>query len=90
MKNNYHRNRLSTDSMIWLLRSLPVLPALLFLTLAGPTTKSVCAREQPNIVILFADDMGFSDIGCFGAHQPGGKMTKPHLTVTGLILFAII
>jgi arylsulfatase A len=66
MKNNYHRNRLSTDSMIWLLRSLPVLPALLFLTLAGPTTKSVCAREQPNIVILFADDMGYGDLACYG------------------------
>ncbi|MEM9479071.1 MAG: arylsulfatase [Verrucomicrobiota bacterium] len=25
------------------------------------------ADDRPNIVILFADDMGFSDIGCFGS-----------------------
>ncbi|MEM1293848.1 MAG: arylsulfatase [Verrucomicrobiota bacterium] len=25
------------------------------------------AAERPNIVVLFADDMGFSDIGCFGS-----------------------
>ncbi len=27
----------------------------------------VGAAERPNIVVLFADDMGFSDIGCFGS-----------------------
>ncbi|MCO8124332.1 arylsulfatase [Stieleria sp. TO1_6] len=25
------------------------------------------AAERPNIVVLFADDMGFSDVGCFGS-----------------------
>ncbi len=25
------------------------------------------SAERPNIVVLFADDMGFSDIGCFGS-----------------------
>lgn len=25
------------------------------------------AAERPNIVVLFADDMGYSDIGCFGS-----------------------
>ena len=28
----------------------------------------LCANtERPNIVVIFADDMGFSDIGCFGS-----------------------
>jgi arylsulfatase len=26
--------------------------------------------RQPNILILFADDMGFSDLGCFGSEIP--------------------
>ncbi|MDP7010317.1 MAG: hypothetical protein QF685_02975 [Verrucomicrobiota bacterium] len=25
------------------------------------------AAKQPNIVIIMADDMGFSDIGCYGS-----------------------
>lgn len=28
---------------------------------------SVRADERPNIVVLFADDMGYSDVGCFGS-----------------------
>lgn len=28
---------------------------------------AAAAAERPNIVVLFADDMGFSDIGCFGS-----------------------
>ncbi|MGK0197596.1 MAG: arylsulfatase A-like enzyme, partial [Yoonia sp.] len=41
-------------------RSLPFL-LLLCLNLG------VVAAKRPNIVVLFADDMGFSDIGCFGS-----------------------
>jgi len=31
------------------------------------TTAVIHAEKQPNIVLIMADDMGFSDIGCFGA-----------------------
>ena len=24
------------------------------------------AQEKPNIIIILADDLGFSDLGCFG------------------------
>ena len=40
------------------------------------------AEERPNIVVLFADDMGFSDVGCFGS-----EIQTPHidrLAATGL------
>lgn len=38
------------------------------------TVASLQERQKPNIIILFADDMGFSDIGCFG-----GEIDTPNL-----------
>lgn len=32
------------------------------------------AGERPNIVLILADDLGFSDLGCFG-----GEITTPNL-----------
>lgn len=32
------------------------------------------AAEKPNIVLILADDLGFSDLGCYG-----GEMETPHL-----------
>jgi len=38
------------------------------------TSVADAASEEPNIVIIMADDMGFSDIGCYG-----GEIKTPHL-----------
>src|SRR5690349_6023107 len=44
-----------------MLRSLLSLFALLALALPG-----LAADRPPNVVILFADDMGYGDAGCYG------------------------
>ncbi len=41
-------------------------------TLAGPRAGAAPAR--PNIVVILADDMGFSDIGCFGSEIPTPRL----------------
>ncbi len=40
------------------------------------------AEDRPNIVVLFADDMGFSDIGCFGSEIQTPQLDK--LAANGL------
>ena len=39
-----------------------------FLSLTGGLIlgQFIFAQERPNIIIILADDLGFSDIGCFG------------------------
>src|SRR5688500_1893256 len=48
-----------------------------FLALTLPAIASAvpaAADERPNIVVVLVDDMGYSDIGCFGSEIP-----TPHL-----------
>jgi arylsulfatase len=42
--------------------------------LCAMATADATASSRPNIVVLFADDMGFSDIGCFGS-----EIETPHI-----------
>ena len=51
---------------------IAIFPALLWL---GVSTAGEAAERTPNVVILFADDQGYADLGCFGAQ---GFQT-PHL-----------
>ncbi len=46
---------------------------MLALLLAGPFSFAAAA-ERPNILIVLTDDMGFSDLGCFG-----GEIETPNL-----------
>ena len=39
----------------------------LLLPSALPAKRAFGDADRPNIVVLFADDMGFSDVGCFGS-----------------------
>jgi Sulfatase len=49
----------------------PWLFLLAWTRLAGST---VGAADRPNILVILADDLGYSDIGCFG-----GEIRTPHL-----------
>ncbi|MFM1769158.1 MAG: hypothetical protein RJA22_1687 [Verrucomicrobiota bacterium] len=55
----------------------PSLPALLALTLASLTTatSAVGAAGKPNVIYIMADDVGYGDLGCYGARE----VKTPHL-----------
>ncbi len=46
------------------------------LTLAGCQTTQNQIPEKPNIIIILADDMGYSDIGCYGGEIPTPNINR--------------
>ena len=50
-----------------------LLPFALLLALGSPVT-SVTAVERPNILLIVADDLGFSDAGAYG-----GEISTPNI-----------
>src|SRR5205823_2748093 len=64
-------SQLSTGRMPVLQLSHHVLVALAVL-LNLVMSNSAFAQPRPNIIIILADDLGFSDIGCYGGeiHTP--------------------
>ncbi len=42
----------------------------------APAILTGAARRQPNVVIVMADDMGFSDIGCYGSEIPTPNLDR--------------
>lgn len=53
-------------------RFKPLLWLLLLVLLSACSVKKT--KERPNIILIMADDMGYSDIGCFG-----GEIETPNL-----------
>lgn len=56
------------------MKKLPLLTAAGLLAACNPTPDEKNEKEQktdkPNIIIVMCDDMGFSDIGCYGSEIP--------------------
>ncbi|MEO0477177.1 MAG: arylsulfatase [Planctomycetota bacterium] len=46
---------------------MPALRTLLFSLIACATFHSFAEDQRPNVLVIMADDLGFADLGCFGA-----------------------
>jgi len=57
------------------MKGLLVLVPSLALLLIGPAC-SPSPKGKPNIVIIFADDLGYGDIGCY---NPESRIPTPHI-----------
>src|SRR5215472_7377211 len=41
-----------------------------------PCLVAAAATPRPNIIVILVDDMGFSDIGCYGSEIPTPNLDK--------------
>lgn len=62
------------------IKTYPLLSALglaILLAACGPReeTPSDQQKEQPNVILIYADDLGYGDLGCYGA----GHLTTHHI-----------
>src|SRR5690606_6715191 len=55
-------------------RRPPQQPMKALVPLLAALATAAIAAEKPNIVLILADDMGFSDLGCYG-----GEIATPNL-----------
>ena len=69
-----HRHQKSKSQNINLMRFSIFSFILLFMAFASCKTPQTDSDKRPNIILIMGDDIGFSDLGCYGS-----EIATPHL-----------
>ena len=54
---------------VWKILVSMLLPAMLFAGSGVTSTNCIAVDQQPNVVLIFVDDQGYYDLGCYGASE---------------------
>ncbi|HMI04691.1 MAG TPA: arylsulfatase [Pedobacter sp.] len=52
-----------------------IIVSLLYILGVGPTPQLYAQNSRPNVIVIYADDLGYGDLSCYGAT----KINTPHL-----------
>ncbi|MVN92331.1 arylsulfatase [Mucilaginibacter aquatilis] len=66
------------------IKAIFIFPALVLAFNQAHAQKKHVVTKKPNIIIILADDMGYSDIGCFGSETQTPNLDR--MAKTGLVM----
>ena len=73
-KRNKHRGKTPMEKRLFKENRIHCISGILFSVILSCCPLHATRADEPNIIVIMADDMGFSDLGCYG-----GELETPNI-----------